>query len=235
MANQNDSFIDEVTEDLRRDRLFALFRRYGWIALLVILGIVGGAAWREWSRNQADTRAESWGDALTAAREAEDPVAALSAVDPAGSAGRKALSEMLAAEAEVQAGLPQKAAARLKAVAETLRDDPVLHDLALLKAVMAAGSGMDVAERDRLLADLSKPGAPFELLALEQKAVALIGAGRKDDAVMLIRQIQKKDGLSESLRLRLSEMMITLGAEPRDDGGAGPQSLPPDMPAPAAD
>ena len=33
MANQNDSFIDEVTEDLRRDRLFGLYRRYGWIAL----------------------------------------------------------------------------------------------------------------------------------------------------------------------------------------------------------
>lgn len=50
MANENDSFIDEVTEDLRRDRLFAAFRRYGWIAGLVILAIVGGAAWREYSR-----------------------------------------------------------------------------------------------------------------------------------------------------------------------------------------
>ncbi|GEK68755.1 tetratricopeptide repeat protein [Paracoccus denitrificans] len=230
MANQNDSFIDEVTEDLRRDRLFALFRRYGWIALLVILGIVGGAAWREYSSSQAETRARAWGDAIMAARQGDDPITALSAVDPAGSAGRKVLSEMLAAGAEAQAGLPQKAAERLKAAAAGLQNDPVLHDLALLKAVMVAGPAMDAAERDRLLADLSKPGAPFELLALEQKAVALIGAGRTEDAVMLIGQIQQKDGLSEPLRRRLSEMMITLGVEPEPSEGSLPQT----MPAPAA-
>jgi hypothetical protein len=40
-----DSFIDEVTEEVRRDRLFGLFRKYGWIGLVVILGIVGGTAW----------------------------------------------------------------------------------------------------------------------------------------------------------------------------------------------
>ncbi|WP_323009620.1 tetratricopeptide repeat protein [Paracoccus sp. (in: a-proteobacteria)] len=230
MANQNDSFIDEVTEDLRRDRLFALFRRYGWIALLVILGIVGGAAWREYSSTQAENRAQAWGDAVLAARQGEDPLTALSAIDPAGSAGRKALAEMLAAGAEAQAGLPQKAAERLKSAAAGLQNDPVLRDLALLQAVMVAGPAMDAAERDQLLADLSKPGAPFELLALEQKAVALIGAGRTEDAITLIGQIQQKDGLSEPLRRRLSEMMITLGVEPDRSEGPVPQT----MPAPAA-
>jgi len=230
MANQNDSFIDEVTEDLRRDRLFAFFRRYGWVALVVILGIVGGAAWHEYSSRQAETRAQAWGDAVLAARQGEDPITALSAIDPAGSAGRKALSEMLAAGAEAEAGLPQKAAERLKAVAADLAGDPVLHDLALLKAVMVAGPSMDAAERDRLLADLSKPGAPFELLALEQKVVALMGADRKEVAITLIGQIQQKDGLSEPLRRRLSEMMITLGVEPKRDAGPGPQTVP----APAA-
>lgn len=229
MANQNDSFIDEVTEDLRRDRLFNLFRRYGWVALLAILAIVAGAAWREYSRSQAETRAETWGDAVLAAAQAPDQVAALTAIDPQGAAGRKALSEMLAAGVETEAGLDQKAAERLKAAAAGVADDPVLHDLALLKAVLAAGPAMDPAERDGILAGLSKPGAPFELLALELKAVALIGAGRNEDAVMLIGQIQQKDGLSEPLRRRLSEMMITLGAEPDRAGAPGPQS----MPAPA--
>ena len=230
MANQNDSFIDEVTEDLRRDRLFLLFRRFGWLALLAILAIVGGAAWREYARSQAETRAEAWGDAVLAAQQAQDPVAALAAVDPQGAPGRQALAQMLAAGAEAEAGAEQKAAERLKAAAEAAKDDPVLHDLAQLKAVMAAGPAMDAAERDRILADLSKPGAPFELLALEQKAVALIGAGRTEDAVTLIGQIQQKDGLSEPLRRRLSEMKITLGGEPDQPQGPGPQS----MPAPAA-
>ena len=44
--------------------------------------------------------------------------------------------------------------------------------------------------------------------------MALIGAGRPEDAITLIRQIQDKDGLTEALRRRLSEMMIALGETP---------------------
>ena len=40
MANQNDRFIDEVTDELRRDRLFRAMRRYGWIAIALI--VAGG-------------------------------------------------------------------------------------------------------------------------------------------------------------------------------------------------
>ena len=32
-----DSFIDEVTEEVRRDRLFAMFRKYGWIGVAIVL------------------------------------------------------------------------------------------------------------------------------------------------------------------------------------------------------
>ncbi len=213
MANQNDSFIDEVTEDLRRDRLFAAFRRYGWIAGLVILGIVGGAIWREVMIARERAEAQAFGDALLAADAKGDPAAFL-AVDAKGSEGRKALIALLAAGAWTETGARDAAAEALeKALAEGI-SDPVLHDLTQLKLAMLRGADMDPAERDQVLSQLSRTGAPFELLALEQKAIALIEAGRTDDAVDLIRQIQKKSGLSETLRRRLSEMMIALGVEP---------------------
>lgn len=225
MANQNDSFIDEVTDDLRRDRLFKAFRRFGWIAIVLILALVGGAVWREYAANRDEAAARAWGDAVMAAQTAPDRAVAFGQLQANGSAGRKLLSEMLAAGAQAEAGQGQAASDRLIAAAEGVTSDTVLHDLALLKAVMAAGPGMDAAKRDGILSELSKPGAPFELLALEQKAVALIGAGRTDDAVVLIRQIQQKDGLSEPLRRRLGEMMITLGAEPDKPQGPGPQTM----------
>lgn len=209
MANQNDTFIDEVTEELRRDRLYGLMRRYGWIVILLVVAVVGYTAWREYDRAQDRAAAQAWGDAVLAAEAAGDPAAIL-AVDPQGSAGRQALSGLLAAGAQEDAD----------AAAQALRDvagaqpDTILGELAQLKLVMLQGQDMDVAERDAMLTRLSRAGAPFELLALEQKAVALIGAGRPDDAITLIRQIQDKDGLTEALRRRLSEMMIALGAEP---------------------
>jgi hypothetical protein len=213
MANQNDSFIDEVTDELRRDKLYGAFRRYGWIGILIILIIVGGAAWREYSQSRDRAAAENWGDAVLAAVEAQN-AEAIQAVDPAGSQGRKALSDLLAANTWISAGDEEKAAAALRDVAGGEAADVTLRDLAQLKLVMLEGQNMDPAERDATLTRISRAGAPFELLALEQKAVALVGAGRSEDAITLIRQIQQKDGLSEGLRRRLSEMMIALGVEP---------------------
>ena len=89
MANQNDRFIDEVTEDLRRDRLFLMLRRYGWIAVLLILALVAGAAWREYASSRDRAAARAFGDAILAAEAETDAAAradALAAV--AGRPGR---------------------------------------------------------------------------------------------------------------------------------------------------
>lgn len=209
MANQSDTFIDEVTEELRRDRLYGAMRRYGWIVVLAIVAVVGFTAWREYSAAQDRAAAQAWGDAILAAEAENDPAAVL-AVDPRGSAGRQALTGLLAAGAQTD---PDARAQALQGVADA-QPDSVLGELAQLKLVMAQGAQMDAAERDAILTRLSRAGAPFELLALEQKAVALIGAGRPEDAITLIRQIQDKDGLTEALRRRLSEMMIALGETP---------------------
>ncbi|MDB6176830.1 tetratricopeptide repeat protein [Paracoccus sp. Z330] len=213
MANQNDSFIDEVTEDLRRDRLYGMFRRYGWIAIVVILLLVGGVTFREISESRASAEAEAWGDAVLMAEGSGDPAAILQ-VDSQGHEGRDALAGLLAAAGWVESGSQDAAAEALQTVAGDAQSESVLNELAELKLVMLNGKDMDPSQRDAVLTRLSRTGAPFELLALEQKAVALIEAGRDEDAITLIRQIQRKEGLSEALRMRLSEMMIALGVEP---------------------
>lgn len=215
MANQNDSFIDEVTEELRRDRLFHIMRRFGWVVVLVILIVVGGTAWYEMSRKLERENAMAFGDAVLGAAEADDPAAALAGIGTQGAPGREAVRALLEAAALVEQDQQAEAATLLRDQAATIGGaNPLLRDLMLLKAVIAAGPHMNAAERDSILSGLSQAGAPFELLALELKAIALVDAGREDDAVTLIRQILRKDGLSESLRLRLTELMITLGAEP---------------------
>lgn len=214
MANQNDSFIDEVSDELRRDRLFMLFRRWGWVAGLLILVIVGGVIWREYDRSRARAEAQAWGDAVLAAEGAGDP-SVIMQVGPGKSEGRGTLAGLLAASAWSDAGSTDAAAEVLRSVADgPADDDDLLRELAQLKLVLLEGAAMEPAQRDAILTRLSRAGAPFELLALEQKAVALIEAGRTQDAISLIRQIQQKDGLSETLRRRLSEMMIALGVEP---------------------
>ena len=232
MANQNDSFIDEVTEDLRRDRLFTAMRRYGWIGLLVILAIVAGAAWREYSRAAAAREAAAFGDAVIAAEAAPDAGAALSAIDPGGRRGRAALLALLAAGEQAEAGETEAAIATLRGVADDSATAQPERDLARIKLVMLGGAAMEPAARDAMLDDLSAAGRPFRLLALEQKAVALMGAGRNDDAVTLIRQIQQQQGVSDVQRRRLAETLITLGAEDAPDEAEAPATAAPDAAPP---
>ena len=71
MSN-TDSFVDEVTDEVRRDRLFAMFRKYGWIGVVMVLLIVGGAAWTEWQKAVASERAQAFGDAALAALSGEE-------------------------------------------------------------------------------------------------------------------------------------------------------------------
>jgi len=62
--SQSDSFIEEVTEEVRRERLFALARRYGWIVVLALVLVIGGAAALEWRKAQARAAAQVLGDRI---------------------------------------------------------------------------------------------------------------------------------------------------------------------------
>lgn len=218
MANQNDHFIDEVTEDLRRDRLFLLMRRYGWVAALLIVALVGGAAWREYARAQEAASARAFGDAILAAQQAagEDAAARARAIAAIATDNPRQtmLRDILAGNALVEAGDIAAAGQRYDTAATAAGNDVVIRDLAALKSVIAQGPDMDPAARDAALTRLSAPGAPFEMIAHELKAIALAGAGRREDAVTLIRQIQKMNGLSGQMRQRLADHLVTLGADP---------------------
>ena len=78
--SDSDSFIEEVSDAVRRDRLFRQFKRYGWIAGVVVVLIVGGAAYSEWSKAQTRAASQARGDRILTAMDAvEDRVRGLKA------------------------------------------------------------------------------------------------------------------------------------------------------------
>lgn len=214
--SESDSFIDEVTEEVRRDRLYALFRKYGWIGVLLVLAVVGGAAWNEWRNARAEAEARAFGDAVLAALESDDPAARAAALDGLApeTAGARAVAGMLAADEALKAGDRDAAASRLTAVAEDGGLPSSLRDLARLKAVILAGPSMTPEARDAALADLARPGAPYRALAMEQQALAQIEAGRAEEALALLNQILQEPDATAGLRRRVTELIVVLGGEP---------------------
>ncbi len=209
MSN-TDSFVDEVTDEVRRDRLFAMFRKYGWIGVVVVLLIVGGAAWTEWQKAVAADRAQEFGDAALAALEKTDPAeraAALAAI-PAD-------KDQRAIQALLLAGSPEgDTAARLAALDALIADatEPqVYRDLAVLRRVGVAGTAQPLAERRAALQGVAVPGRPFRTLAEEQLAYLLIEEGKTDEALTAMTALIQDQESPAGLRQRLASVITALG------------------------
>lgn len=213
MSNQ-DSFIDEVTEEVRRDRLYAIYRRYAWIAVLAVVLLVGGAAYFEWRKSTARAQAEAAGDALIAALDDETPAGraqALSALDLPEDAGRRAVTLLMRAGAEAEAGNVEDALEALQSLADDAEMPVRVRDLAALKSVVLSAATTSPEDRIARLQPIAVPGKPYRLLALEQVALAEIQKGETDAALDTLRGILADADVTQDLRRRVSQLIVALG------------------------
>ncbi len=211
--SDRDSFMDEVAEEVRRDRLYGLMRRYGWIAVLVVVLIVGGAAWREYSRAQAEAAAQAFGDAILASlanEEASDRVAALAAITPPSAGAEALLSMMIAAEASDSDGDAQLAADRLQAVSTSTDVPEIYRQIAAFKLLTAPDSGLDADARRAGFEGLAAPGNPLRLLAEEQLAWLDLAAGDHAAARTRLDAIVVDAETTADLRLRATRLIVAL-------------------------
>jgi hypothetical protein len=207
-----DSFIDEVTEEVRRDRLFALFRKYGWIGVVLVLGIVGGAGWTEWQRAQAEAKAEAFGDAVLDALDLgapEDRVAALGAIATDG-AQASVLQLLLASD---PVGDRAATLVALEALANDASQPASYRDLAVLRRVIVAGADLSLADRRAALDPIAAPGRPYRTMALEQMAYLLVEENRTDEAIAALTALLTDQEAPGGVRSRAQEMIIALGGE----------------------
>jgi hypothetical protein len=211
-----ESFIDEVTEEVRRDRLFAIFRKYGWIGILLVAGIVGGAAYSEWQKASHRASAERFGDALMGALDDTDPASRRTALESAadvaeGSADKLALQRLLLAsdpEENRDASL-----AALAAIAADPAVSQIYRDLAVLRQVILAGTDMDISARRAALDPIAVPGRPFRTLALEQLAYLAVESGDVAAAIKQLQAVSSDQEAPAGLRQRASQMIVALGGE----------------------
>ncbi len=212
--SDSDSFIEEVSEEVRRDRLFGLMRRYGWIAILAVIVLVGGAAYNEWQKAQNRAQAEALGDAMMAAMEADDSSARTADLDKVSAAGpgSRAVIAMLAA-AEALEDDPDGAQQRLLRIAQDQDVSSIYRQIATLKAVMIPGGGMDADARRQQLDGLALGGGVVRLLAEEQLAYLDIEEGDRGAAADRLRDIAGAADATPGLRRRATQVIVALGAD----------------------
>ncbi|MGB3409242.1 MAG: tetratricopeptide repeat protein, partial [Jannaschia sp.] len=206
-----------------------LLKRYGWIAVVAVVLLVGGAAYVEYKKAQEQAQAEALGDALLAALAVEDTAARaeqLAQIDATGSRAGAVVGFLTAAD-QVEAGDYAAAVDTLNAIVVNGEVPEIYRQIAQFKAATLHGSDTPVAERRQSLEALAQPGNPFRLLATEQLALLEVAENNPEAAIATYQSIVSDAEVSPDLQQRALQVIVALGGEPADT--SAPAEPGPDM------
>jgi len=222
-----DNFIQEIEEDVRRDRHKALWQKYGRFAvafaLVTIIAVAAFMFWRQYAARERLQDGLSYMAALDLARQQGDPatgspsatpdvaIAALRDISGKGSAGYAVLARLQEAALLSRSGQAEAAAAIYQSLANDRRADKAFRDLAL---ILLALQQVDSAEPNDLAArlmPLTAPGNPWRYSALELTGLLAARAGdvaKAKDAYVILSD---DPGTPHQMRARAAEMLAVFG------------------------
>lgn len=217
--NSDPAFIREVDEELRRDQLESMARRYGLIAIVVVLiGLAALAAVlitnaraqasREQDAEQLDRALGELGAGQGAKAQ---PV--LAALANSRHESYRALALLAQADAAVEGGKDKDAIALYKRVADDEDYAQPFRDLARVRGAAIAFDSLSPAQVIAELGPLAKPGNPWFGSAGEMVAMAYRNSGKTDQAAKLFAMLARDQSVPDTIRTRSMQMASALGVD----------------------
>lgn len=201
---------DEINEELKRERMMALWQRYGKYVIVVVVVIVAGVGLSQgynYYTTQRDARAA---DVFFQAILSDDVASSLERAAPDLPSGYALMADFRLAAALAQNGQNGEAEQRYLAIAKRTDIDRIYRDIALLLSVMQAPGTTDVANLQARLEPLTNSSSPLLGLALEQDAGLDLRRGDKTAAIAKMNKLVALADISSSLRQRASQLLIVL-------------------------
>lgn len=214
-----DPFFREVDEELRREQLENLGKRYGpWIVLALLAGLAlfGGVLWwRHHQQQQVNTTGEQFSQILyeigQGKRDTVRPKLAAMAKD--ATPGYRALALLTDATVALDKGDTKGAAARYAAVAADTTLPQPMRDAALVRQTTVQYDTLPPAQVVARLKPLAIPGSPWFGSAGEMVALAYVKLGKPDLAGPLFAAIGADPNAPDTLRSRATQMATSLGVD----------------------
>jgi hypothetical protein len=206
----------EVDDDLRQDRMQALAKRYGGVAIGVAIAIVvatgGYKAWQTWHLSQRQTATiELLNGMETAVKDTTGNVDALVAYARKGAPGDLAtLARIEAGAALARAGKTDDAVAVFDGVAAG-EGDAVYREAASLLSVMHQIDKGDPAQLSGRLNALAAETSPWRYSARELLGVLAIRGGDAEKAKTLFKQLSEDAGAPAGVRARAADLAALYG------------------------
>lgn len=222
----NEAFLREVDEELRKEQAAALWRRWGLaIAALVALGLAIFAGYLYWQHQQREAAGRE-GEQLQlvwdnlAAGQTQKVAPQIAELTKSDSSGYRAVALFTQADLLLQKNDLKGAAAKFGAIAADQSLAEPFRQLALVRQTMAE---YDTIKPDQVVARLRGVAVPENAYfgsAGELVALAYLKQGRRDLAGRLFGQIAQAEQVPPSIRQRAVQMAGVLGVDavPADAG-----------------
>lgn len=224
-----DSFIREVDEELRRDRLSGFWKSYGrWILAAIVLGLAALAGWLVWQEQRAKQSAaesEVFDEALRNASEGNEAgaSAALAKLKTSSNDGYRASALLTEAALLIQ---KQNLDGAAKIYSQLAKDETIAQpwrDLALIRQTAVQYDRLAPDEVIARLSPLAVRDNAWFGSAGEMVAIAYLKKQRVQPAAKLFADIAADPKVPESIRGRARNMSASLNARlalPAEQGQA---------------
>lgn len=206
----------EVDEDLRRDQMQALAKKYGGvvvgIGLAIIVGTAGYKGWETWRRNaQQAATIDLLNSVEIASKDADGKVDALVAFAGRSQPGDLAtLAKLDAASLLARKGKTDDAVAIYDAVAVSA-SSTVFREVAALLSILHQVDKGDTKLLTARLAPLSGETSPWRYTARELTALLALRDGDKERAKTLFRELSEDEGAPAGVRSRAADLAASYG------------------------
>ncbi len=214
---EQEQFFEEVSEELKQERYAEIWKRYGrYFVALAVVAVLAVAGYQYLRQEQARARAqasERFAQALALAKdgklkEAQEAFAALGRGDVKG---YSALARFHQASLFLKAGDKPAAFGVYEQLAGDSSVDTVFRDAAVVHWAYAGLDDAAPAAMIERLRPLSQKESPWRYLALELSALYAERAGRRDDAVRILTELEKDKDAPAGVRARAKELIAILG------------------------
>ncbi len=215
----NEAFLREVDDELRRDELQSFWKRWGrWLVGGIIAALALFAAYLWWENDKvakAGVDGEQLSQALDTLATADTPEAEaqLKKLTTAKNAGYRAAAKIALAALAAQRGKSDVAA---KGFADVASDDSLAQpwrDLALVRQTVTEFDTLTPNVVIERLKPLAVSGNAWFGSAGEMVALSYIKLGQPQLAVKLFNDIAKDESVPETIRSRAVQMAGGLGAD----------------------
>lgn len=213
MADDNDSLLREVEEEIRREQLQKIWQRYNGLILggvtLIILGVAGYQylETRRVGSEEAAGAKFAAAETLSDDKKKDDAQKAFEAIAESGPAGYAALAKLRLAGAEAKDGKTADAVATFDSLAKQPGADDLLKEYAELQAASLQMATADYADIENRLTPLMVDGAPFAYSARELAGLAAYKAKKYDEARKYLEPLLIDPNVSEDLQNRVKIIM----------------------------